>query len=327
MTILVTGATGFIGRAITQRLLQEGEKVRVYVRSRARFEAFGMDGVEIVEGDITDADGVMRAARGTDCIYAIAGTFREAGLSKKQYEAINVGGVRNVMEAARRNGTRRVVHCSTVGIHGEVQGPPIDEQAPIRPDSIYERTKAEGEALALEYARSGSPEVVVIRPAPVYGPGDTRLLKMFRMARKNPIPLIGRGSARYHMIHINDLVNVFLRAGRMDGLDGEAVIAAGPEAPSIRQLFSLLAELLGNRSPRFLHLPAALMLPVADLCEKACRPLGIHPPIYRRRLEFFVKNRHYRIERLHRRLGYHPAMSLRDGLLATTEWYRRSGQL
>ncbi len=327
MTALVTGASGFIGRAVTRRLLEAGERVRVLVRSRERFSGLGIEGVEVFEGDITDAEAVDRAVRGIECVYAVAGTFREPNLSDARYREVNVEGVRNIMEAARRHGARRVVHCSTVGIHGDVKGSPLDENAPVVPEGIYEITKAEGEAVALEYGRRGDLEVTVVRPAPVYGPGDLRLLKMFKMARKNPIVMIGPGTARYHMIYIDDLAEIFLRAGRREGLNGEALLAAGPEAPSLEELFLLLARLLGNEDPRLLRLPAWPMLVLADLCEYGFRPLGLNPPIYRRRVQFFLANRHYRIDKLRHRLDFEPAVGVEEGLSRTAAWYRDNGHL
>ncbi len=327
MTALVTGASGFIGRAVTRKLLEAGEKVRVLVRSRERFAALGITEVEVLEGDITDTEAVDRAVRGIERIYAIAGTFREPNLSDARYREVNVEGVRHLLEAARRHHVHRVVHCSTVGIHGDVKGSPVNENAPIVPEGIYEVTKAEGEALALEYGRRGDLEVVVVRPAPVYGPGDLRLLKMFKMARRNPIVLVGPGTARYHMIYIDDLAEIFLRAGRLEGLNGEALLAAGPEAPSLGELFVILARLLGNEDPRLLRLPAWPMLMLADLCEYGFRPLGLSPPIYRRRVQFFLANRHYRIDKLRERLGFEPAIGVEEGLSRTASWYRENGHL
>ena len=118
---------------------------------------------------------------GIDTVYAIAGTFREPNLTDERYREVNVGAVRLMMEAARRHGVRRVVHCSTVGIHGNVVGPGQRGDA-VPPDGIYEVTKAEGDQLALSYAGDGV-EIVVVRPAPVYGPGDTRLVKLYQARR------------------------------------------------------------------------------------------------------------------------------------------------
>ena len=151
-------------------------------RRPAEAAAAGLTEVELCEGDITDAEAVDRAVAGIDTVYGIAGTFREPNLTDDRYREVNVEAVRLMMEAARRHGVRRVIHCSTVGIHGNVVGAPASEATPIRPDGIYEITKAEGDQLALSYAGDGV-ETVAVRPAPVYGPGDTRLVKLYQARR------------------------------------------------------------------------------------------------------------------------------------------------
>lgn len=320
MTVLVTGASGFIGQALTRKLAARQEKVRVLVRQRARFERLEIAGVEVVEGDITDPAAVEQALAGVDVVYGIAGTFREPDLSDSRYREINVQGVRNILEAARRHGVRRVVHCSTVGIHGNVTGAPADETKPLTPDGIYEETKAAGDQLALGF--EGGPEVVVIRPAPVYGPGDTRLLKLFKLASKKRVLLLGPGTAHYHMVHIDDLADAFLLAGETPGVAGEAFIIAGPERPDLNHLIRTLARVLGNPDPQIVRLPAEPVRLLGHACEVVCRPFGIAPPIYRRRVDFFINNRSYDITKAKQHLGYEPKVGLEAGLEQTAAWYR-----
>ena len=212
MKVLVTGATGFIGEALTRRLVAAGHQVRVLARQPERVAKAGLSVQEIHQGDITDVAAIGRAVSGAELVYAIAGTFREPNLSDERYREVNVAAVRYLMEAAKRSGVRRVVHCSTVGIHGNVVGEPATEATPIRPDGIYETTKAEGDQLALSYSADGL-QTVVIRPAPVYGPGDTRLVKLFKLAGRDRVVLLGSGKPHYHMIYIDDLVEAFRLAG------------------------------------------------------------------------------------------------------------------
>lgn len=326
MTVLVTGATGFIGQALARRLLAAGERVRVLARQPARVAEAGLQVQEVYEGDITDAAAVERAVAGAGTVYAVAGTFREPSLSDERYREVNVRAVRLMMEAARKHGVRRVVHCSTVGIHGNVVGAPANEDTPIRPDGIYEVTKAEGDRTALAYARDGL-GVVVIRPAPVYGPGDTRLVKLFKLAARDRVVLLGNGRPHYHMVYIDDLVEAFRLAGMTPGVSGEAFIIAGAERPTLEDLVRRIGRLTGHADQRILKLPAGPVLGLGELCERLCRPLGINPPIYRRRIEFFVNNRAYDIGKAERRLGYRPAVSLDEGLARTAAWYRAQGFL
>ena len=324
MTVLVTGATGFIGQALTRSLLASGERVRVLARQPNKVAAAGLAVAEVAQGDITDAAAVERAVAGCDTVFAIAGTFREPNLSDQRYREVNVDAVGRMMEAARRHGVRRVVHCSTVGIHGNVTGAPASEATPIRPEGIYEVTKAEGDRLALSEACDGL-ETVVIRPAPVYGPGDTRLVKLYKLAARARVILLGDGRPHYHMIHIDDLVAAFRLAATASGVSGQAFIIAGAEMPTLEDVIRRIGRLTGHPNQQFVKLPAGPILLAGDLCERICRPFGISPPIYRRRIEFFVNNRAYDTAKARTRLGFAPKVSLDDGLARTLAWYRQQG--
>src|SRR5690606_20721650 len=142
---------------------------------------------DVMPGDVTKAGDLDRATQGVEVVYSIAGVFRDAGQGDADYRAVNVDAVGTLHEAAKRNGVRRIVHCSTCGIHGSINGQPADEDHPVRPVGIYEQTKAAGEKLALELGRSDGVEVTALRPTPVYGPGDTRLLKLFKLANRRPL--------------------------------------------------------------------------------------------------------------------------------------------
>jgi len=326
--VLVTGATGFIGQALTRKLLQRGEDVRVLVRDPAKLAALDFPPLDAVFGDITDPETVDRATRGVDLVYAVAGTFREPGLSDARYREVNVESVRMMHDAAKRNGVRRIVHCSTCGIHGSINGSPADETHPVRPVGIYERTKADGERLALELGARNGVEVTVLRPTPVYGPGDTRLLKLFKLASRRPMITIGDGKVGYHLVYIEDLTDAFILAASEPAAAGEAFLIGGPDIPSLNEIFELAASLAGNGGkPGVVRLPARPIWLAGWLCEAMCRPLGADPPIHRRRVEFFTNNRAYRIDKARALLGYSPRVGVEDGLRRTAEWYRSRGLL
>ena len=327
MKVLVTGATGFVGSALVRRLLEAGHDVRAFVRTPSKLEALGLEVRDVVQGDITDAAALERAMPGVEVVFAIAGTFREPNLTDDAYRAINVEAVRHIVEAAARHGVRRVVHCSTVGIHGNVEGEPFTEAAPLRPDGIYEETKAEGDTLALDLGRKLGIEVVVIRPTPIYGPGDTRLLKLFKMASKKRMVMLGNGDAGYHLVHIDDLASAFLQAATAEGVAGEAFIVGGAERPSLNEVVATIAGVLGQDEQRVVHLPAGPVRLLAHACEIACRPVGLSPPLYRRRVDFFINDRRYDTTKARERLGFAPRVTMRDGLAGTARWYRAQGML
>lgn len=326
-TVLVTGATGFIGGALARKLTDLGRPLRVLVRDRSRLpEAIG-GSADIVEGDITDEDAAARATEGVATVFHIAGTFREPGLPDRRYVEVNVEGTLNLLTAATRNRVRRFVHCSTSGIHGSITGPPADEEHPLVLEEIYERTKAEGEQAALRFGSENGIEVTVLRPAQVYGPGDTRLLKLFRMAGSRVTIWFGPGTAHYHLLYIDDLVDAFLLAAEAEGAPGEAFLIAGSELPTLNELIVAVARSMGREDPRLLRLPAEPFMLLGLVCEKVCIPLGISPPIYRRRVEFFTKNKAYDIGKARRMLGFQPRIDMEEGLRRTVEWYRRTGHL
>jgi nucleoside-diphosphate-sugar epimerase len=324
--VLVTGATGFIGSNLTRALRAQGTPVRALVRDPRKLEKVGVEVDEVVTGDITDPESVKQAVAGVEKVYAIAGTFREPNLAPEDYRRINVDAVRNIVEAAAEAGVKRVVHCSTCGIHGPVPpGEVADEDYPLKGTGPYEETKAAGEKLALELGEKLNLEVVVVRPTQVYGPGDTRLLKLFKMTDKDRPLMIGAGQGGYHLVYIDDLVDGFILAGEAEGVAGEAFLVGGAEVPSRNELFAALGKVHGRENQKLRRLPALPMLVAGIACETICRPLGINPPIYRRRVEFFTVNRGFDIGKAQRRLGYEPRVSMEDGLERTAAWYREQG--
>jgi dihydroflavonol-4-reductase len=326
--VLVTGATGFIGHALTKKLVERGDDVRVLVRDAEKFAGLGLPVDDVTTGDITDADAMERATRDVSTVYAIAGTFREPGLSDNRYREVNVESVRILQEAAKRNGVKRVVHCSTCGIHGSIDGKPAGEEHPVRPVGIYEETKADGERLAFELGAEHGIEVTALRPTPVYGPGDTRLLKLFKIANRRPIMMIGDGTAGYHLVYIDDLTDAFVLAGTSPAAAGEAFLIGGPEIPSLNDILRSLAMMNGHADlGKVVRIPAKPMLLAGSLCEAMCRPLGLDPPLHRRRVEFFINNRAYDIAKARNLLGYAPKVGYDDGLRRTADWYRGRGLL
>jgi dihydroflavonol-4-reductase len=328
MNVLVTGATGFTGGHLARHLAREGHHVVALVRpaSLARGAALEADGIEIRAGDLADAAAVGRAAEGSQIVYHIAATYREARQSNAAYAAVNVGGTRHLLEAARDAGARRVVHCSTGGVHGHIERPPANEDAPFAPGDIYQETKLEAERLAVDFGRREPIEVVIARPIGIYGPGDTRFLKMFRGIARGRFPMLGRGDVFYHLTYIDDLVRGFQLCGEMPAAAGRTYILAGPEYTTLRELVARIAAEFGVRPPRR-HFPVWPVWLLGALCEAVCVPLRIEPPLYRRRVDFYRKSRAFDISRARQELGYAPAVDLRTGIRRTAEWYRAQGLL
>jgi dihydroflavonol-4-reductase len=328
--VLVTGATGFTGGHLAATLAGLGDEVRALVRpkSRARFDRSPIPaaGVQAVEGDLGDREALLRAADGVEVVYHIAATYREAGQPDSAYRAINVEGTRHLLEAARHGGARRLVHCSTGGVHGHIADPPANEDAPFNPGDIYQESKLEAERLARAYGAETGFDVVVARPIGIYGPGDTRFLKMFRGLKRGRFPMLGSGKVFYHLTFIDDLVEGFRLCGTVPAARGRTYILAGPRYTTLAELVALVAKDLGVKPPR-VHWPVWPFWTAGLLCEVLCVPLRIEPPLYRRRVDFYTKSRAFDTTRARTELGYSPNVNLEEGIHRTSEWYRREGLL
>lgn len=326
----MTGATGFTGGHLAVTLARRGYEVRALVRPRSleRFagSSVAAAGVTAVRGDLSDAKAVAEAASGVDVVYHIAATYREAGQPDAAYRDVNVRGTENVLAAARTGGARRVVHCSTGGVHGHIEHPPAAEDAPFAPGDIYQETKLEAETLARDYGKSHGLEVVVARPIGIYGPGDTRFLKMFRGLARGRFPMLGSGEVFYHLTYIDDLVEGFRLCGEVAGAAGRTYLLAGPRYTTLNELVALIARELGVAAPR-VHLPVWPFWTAGLLCEMLCIPLRVEPPLYRRRVDFYTKSRAFDTARARTELGYAPHVDLDEGIRRTAAWYREQGLL
>jgi nucleoside-diphosphate-sugar epimerase len=231
-----------------------------------------------------------------------------------------------VLDASLRHGVRRVIHCSTIGVLSHIDRPPADETWPYAPGDIYQSTKALGERLALSYHQNRGAAVTVARPTSIYGPGDLRLLKLFRAVATRRFVMVGRGEVFLHLVHVRDLVRGLRLLSYHPDAVGEIFTIGGEEYRTLNDIVGLIADETQVARPRW-RIPARPIQWVGTLCEKVCIPLGITPPIYRRRVDFFTKSRGFSIQKAKTRLGYLPEVDLRTGLKETIAWYRRKGLL
>lgn len=319
--ILVTGATGFTGGRLARRLAAQGASVRTLARPHEDCTALQEEGIEIVRGDLTDRDSLPPAVEGVETVYHIAAAFREEGVPRKFFWDVNVKGARNLIDASRAAGIRRFVHCSTVGVQGEIKDPPASEEAPYNPGDHYQESKVDGEKLVLQMIEEHGFPAVIFRPVGIYGPGDTRFLKLFRLARKGKFPMLGSGNVLYHLTYIDDLVDGILLCGTAPDVEGEIFTLGGPQYVTLNELVRLIGEAM-DRPVSITHFPVWPTWLTGAVCEAVCRPLGIDPPLYRRRVDFFIKDRAFDISKARSRLGYDPKVDLKTGLRRTAEWYQ-----
>jgi len=330
MTVLVTGVSGFTGGHLARHLAAAGRRVRGLVRpgSLERARAAGLEeaGIELATGDLTDLASLEAACRDVEVVYHIAATYRQAGQPNSAYRAINVEGTRKLLDASSGCGVTRFMHCSTGGVHGHVEHPPGTEDSPLGPGDIYQVTKLEAEQLARRYGETHALDVTVARPIGIYGPGDTRFLKMFRGIARRRFPMLGAGEVFYHLTYVTDLVEGFRLCGETPAAAGRTYLLAGPDYTTLSELVGLIAGELGVDPPR-VHLPVWPVWLAGALCEAVCVPLRIEPPLYRRRVDFYTKSRAFDTTRARAELGYAPRVGLREGIARTAAWYRAQGLL
>jgi nucleoside-diphosphate-sugar epimerase len=327
MRILVTGGTGFTGKALVRRLLNLGHTVvALDYKEGLKTRELREWGAEVVLGSVTDEAVVRQAMDGVEVVHHLAAAFREMNVPDRYYWEVNVQGTRNVLEAAFDQGVRKLVYCSTCGVHGNIDRPPGGEDAPIQPADYYQRTKYEAEPIVREFHQRGLPSVI-LRPAAIYGPGDPeRFLMIFRRVARGTFPMFGDGRTFYHPLYIDNLVDAFVQAMADGAGDGEAYLIADDQYLEIEELVKRVGRALGV-DVKIPHYPVWPVVAAGHVVEKACRPFGITPPIFPRRVDWYRQNRAFKIDKAKRDLGYQPKIGIDEGLRRTAEWYRQEGYL
>jgi nucleoside-diphosphate-sugar epimerase/2-polyprenyl-3-methyl-5-hydroxy-6-metoxy-1,4-benzoquinol methylase len=328
MNVLITGGTGFIGSRLALQCLERGDRVRVLGQENTDAEKQNKQlieekGAEVVLGSVKDRLRMSELARDIETIFHLAAAQHEANVSDQLFYDVNVSGTRNILEAAIATGVKKFVHGSTIGVYGNLEDK-IDEESPCNPDNIYGKTKLEGEKLVLSF-RDRIP-VVIIRISETYGPGDRRLLKLFRAVRKKAFLKIGSGKNLHQLIYVDDLIDGMLLAAKSDRADGEIVLLVGTTPISTDEMIDAIAASLNVKLPSF-HAPLLPFTIMALIMELVLRPMGIQPPLHRRRMDFFKKSFSFSNSKASSLLGFMPQHSFKQGVAKTANWYRVNGLL
>jgi nucleoside-diphosphate-sugar epimerase len=327
MKVLVTGGTGFTGKALVKRLLDENhEVVALDYKEGLKTREIKEWGAEVVIGSVTDKDIVKQCMKGVDMVHHLAAAFRELNVANRFYYDVNVVGTHNVLEAAYQAGVKKFIYCSTCGVHGNIDSPPAGEDAPIKPADYYQRTKYEAEPIVNEYFKKGM-STVILRPAAIYGPGDPeRFYMIFKRVAKGMFPMFGNGKTFYHPLYIDNLIDAFLKCMEDGRGSGKAYLIADDQYLEIEQLVRKVAIALGIEV-KIPHYPILPLIITGHACEMACKPFRITPPIFPRRVDWYRQNRAFKIDQAKRDLGYNPKIDIDEGLRKTAEWYKAEGYL
>lgn len=329
MRLLVTGGSGFIGSrlalaarernidfVVTGQLNTESERSRTDELTRA--------GIAMVKGPIQDAAFARQIVAGCDCVIHLAAAQHEANVPDSYFEELNVGGTRTLLEASHGAGVKRFVYGSTIGVYGSADLGALNEASPTHPVNIYGRTKLAAEQVVREYAPAL--ETCIVRISETYGPGDIRLLKLFRAIDCGTFMMIGGGQNKRQAMHVGDLIRGLLIATDHPAASGQTFVMPGHEVMTTRQMVEMIAGALGRPNPR-LSVPIWPFMAAAVVCEATLTPFGLQPPLHRRRLDFFRKDFVFSTRKAEMRLGFTPQISFSEGARDTVAWYRAQGML
>lgn len=326
-TVLVTGATGFTGSVVTRKLVAAGAKVRAIARPSSNLKPFKDLDIEWFTGDVFDPQTVAQATPGVHYIFHLAAAFREEKSTDDDFRKVHLTSTQLLAESVLGSAEfSRFVHVSTVGVHGHIESGRADENYRFAPGDGYQRTKLEGEQWIAEFGQTHHLPFTIIRPAPIFGPGDLRLLKIFRMVNKGYLLMLGKGKGLYHLVHVEDLANTILLSAVSDRALGEAFISASDDPISIEEMGKLIAGFLGKRV-RVIRLPLGPFYLAADFCAAVFPRLGLQPPIYRRRVDFYTKDRSFDNTKIRELLDYEFLYDNESGIEQTTRWYLEEGLL
>jgi len=211
-------------------------------------------------------------------------------------------------------------------VHGNIDNPPGAEDSPIQPADYYQKTKYEAEPVVNEYFARGM-KTCILRPAAIYGPGDPeRFFMIFRRVAKGVFPMFGSGKTYYHPLYVDNLVDAHMLVMEEGAGNGQAYLIADEEYFEIEELVKRVAKAM-DVNVRIPHYPITPLVIAGHVFEKVCKPFGITPPIFPRRVDWYRQNRAFDISKAKRELGYQPRIGIDEGLRNTAEWYREEGYL
>lgn len=326
---LVTGATGLLGSHIVEQLRKRGEPVRVLVRPGSDRTWLETQGVEFVEGDITEPTSLERACDGVEVVYHSAAKVGDWG-PWEEFARVTIGGTRHVIAAAAAAGVRRLVHISSISVYGYyTKDATIDETWPTAYKlyrwAYYSKSKVEAERLAWEAHRAGKVEVAIIRPAWIYGPRDrTTIARLYRMVKSGQAKILGRGDNRLNVVYAGNVAEAAIAAARVPEAAGEAFNCSNDGEITQREYFDLLARAC-DAPPVTRRVPYRLAYTAGFVLECLGHLLRWkHPPFITRYAVWLMGRRSFfSTEKARRVLNWRPTVSYEVGVPLTVNWYRQ----
>lgn len=325
-TILVTGATGFVGSHLVDRLIERGRRVRCLVRRTSKLKYLKDPQIDFAYGGLDEQTDWDEALDDVDTVYHVAGvTFARRA---KDYFDVNQKGTEAILAGAvkHRSHLKKFVLVSSLAAVGPSRdGKLVDEETPPAPVTPYGRSKLLGEEAVL--AVGDLLPSTIVRPPAVYGPRDYGVFEFFKMINGGIFPMIGGFEKRVSLVHADDLADGIILAGESEASTGRAYFISSEEAYPMTEVAGLIAKVLGKR-PRKLTIPKPVAY-AAALAGEALAALTRKPPVINRDKVTDLSQSCWgcSIERAKRELGYRQHVELEDGLRETVAWYKREGWL
>jgi len=328
-TILITGATGFIGCRLAELWQAEGNAVRAIGMVRNEIEAkrvagLRRAGVECSATDLFDGKGIDAVLDGVETVVHLAAAQHEANVDDDYFIKVNVNATRDLIGKCETRGVRRFFYASSIGVYGVHDDSAIDEQTATSPDNAYGRSKVAAEAMLRD--NHGDIDIFIGRIGETYGPWDLRLHKVYAGILKNRFWLVGPARNLHQPIYVDDLAAAIERQLATPAAIGVPVILCGDRPISTETLCENIAESL-DRSLSALRIPMWPLLAAAIGMEMTLGKVGIQPPLHRRRLDFFRKSLSFSTATRDRLLALPGQTSFKDGARKTAEWYRSNDWL
>lgn len=326
MKVLITGATGLLGSHLIKELQQRGEHIRTLVLPVENADKLLAQGVEVVRGDVTDANTLGPAVKNIDLVFHLAGMM---GVWRPlaDYRLVNVTGSENLYRAAQAAGVHRFVHTSSHTVYGLGHGRFMTEKDALKPDpDPYSITKAEGDRLMRRLMLNSDVETVILRPGTFFGPGDR--LHFGRMAQKVKAGkglIIGKGDNALPFCYVTDVVQGFLLAAYHEKAPGNVYNITNDRPLTQLEMFNAIADAVGGVRPT-LHLPYLPIYYGSIVAEKVvARVTHTKPVVTQLGAMMFGSDNRHSVEKARRELGYEPRVDLREGIKLAAEWFNAGG--
>ena len=322
--ILVTGANGFVGQHLVNRLLQNGLAVRVLIRDTTTKWSWG-GSVEVARGDVRNPLSLSATVAGIDSVFHLAGKVHdfEELEDSGEHEEVTLKGTQNLLSAARESGVKRFVFFSSLSVYGRGSRSAQDETSACEPVSAYGRAKLWAEQYLLSQGVKSGIKVCCLRLATVYGPGCKgnlpRMIRMIDLGLFPPLPNVGN---RRSMVHVSNAVEAAMLALNHPAANGQCYNVTDAKPYSTRELYEMIRQGLGKRVPRW-HIPVWVLIALGRVGDAFGRVHGKRFWFDSDALEKLIGSAWYSSEKISRELGYHPSITFEDTLPEIIDWYRK----